>query len=243
VRIIRILATKLPPHDIDKSLKSVILHFPDLYTSKISSMRKRSDQLSSLIGRLLLIYSLQEQGIIKGETSFLFKNDSFGKPYLENYEFLHFNISHSFEWVICGVSNSRIGVDIEKIAPINYIELSKNFFEISEYKAIIALEKFKQLDYFYYLWTAKESFLKAIGSGLSMPLHTFSISEKGEIRGTGYELHENEKYKIKKYTNIKGYAISTCTLTPNFPGSIENIHFIDLIKITFKNRELGRGNT
>ena len=39
-----------------------------------------------------------------------------GKPYLSDYSDVHFNISHSGEYVVCSVSDKPVGVDIQKIS-------------------------------------------------------------------------------------------------------------------------------
>ena len=42
----------------------------------------------------------------------------FGKPYLNSQPY-KFNVSHSGDWVVCSVGNSKIGVDIEEIKNID----------------------------------------------------------------------------------------------------------------------------
>ena len=41
--------------------------------------------------------------------------DQYGKPYLRGYTNFHFNVSHSKDAIVCGVSDNPIGVDIYKI--------------------------------------------------------------------------------------------------------------------------------
>lgn len=65
----------------------------------------------------------------------------------------HFNLSHSHGVLMLGISHSPLGVDIEKIRPIDY----KKFDFISA----------DSIDEFFERWTERESYLKFTGEGLS----------------------------------------------------------------------------
>lgn len=45
-------------------------------------------------------------------------NHSYGKPVLKNYPTIHFNLSHAGDWVLCGIGDVSLGVDIEHITDI-----------------------------------------------------------------------------------------------------------------------------
>jgi 4'-phosphopantetheinyl transferase len=78
---------------------------------------------------------------------------------------IHFNISHSGEWILVAVANSEAGIDIEKIDPaFSYQELLPDHFSEKEINYIS--EAPDPLVAFYYLWTRKESLIKARGTGL-----------------------------------------------------------------------------
>lgn len=102
------------------------------------------------------------------------------KPYLMGIQNFEFNISHSESYVVFAFSKSTIGIDIEKIKDINF-DIAKRFFTKEEYKSIIYLPTYNErLHRFYTLWTLKESYMKAIGTGLNIPLRSceFMISDK-----------------------------------------------------------------
>jgi 4'-phosphopantetheinyl transferase len=46
--------------------------------------------------------------------------NEFGKTFLQGYPDFHFNISHSGNWAVCVISAKEVGVDIEKIKPIDF---------------------------------------------------------------------------------------------------------------------------
>ncbi|AFZ24736.1 phosphopantetheinyl transferase [Cylindrospermum stagnale PCC 7417] len=81
---------------------------------------------------------------------------------------LFFNLSHSENLGLCGVSCGQIGVDIEYIRPVSDIEsLAKRFFLPREYDLLHALTANLQPEVFFRYWTCKEAYLKATGDGIA----------------------------------------------------------------------------
>ncbi|HKD82306.1 MAG TPA: 4'-phosphopantetheinyl transferase superfamily protein [Candidatus Angelobacter sp.] len=109
--------------------------------------------------------------------SLLFQYTSHGKPYIENCG-IEFNISHSGNWVLFAFSRSaEVGVDIEQMRPLpDMREVAKHHFAASEFNQWEATAELKRLEAFYQCWTRKESFIKAIGEGLSCPLDSFEVT-------------------------------------------------------------------
>lgn len=83
------------------------------------------------------------------ECSIIRYNDK--KPVLEPNVF-NFNISHSGDIKLVAVSDSEVGIDIEKHKDIDYKLIVKRFFNPGE--------KCESLKEFYRYWTAKESYTK-----------------------------------------------------------------------------------
>jgi 4'-phosphopantetheinyl transferase len=78
---------------------------------------------------------------------------------------LHFNISHSGNWILVAISGQEIGVDVEEIhASFSYQNLLS--FSFSEEEAAFIENSGLPHQSFYQLWTRKESLLKATGKGL-----------------------------------------------------------------------------
>jgi 4'-phosphopantetheinyl transferase len=87
---------------------------------------------------------------------------------------IHFNISHSGEWVLIGISRKELGIDIEKIDPeFQYSDLLQEHFSEAE-KSFISRAA-NPLLAFLYLWTRKEALTKAWGTGLQENLKTVSV--------------------------------------------------------------------
>ena len=91
--------------------------------------------------------------------------------------FLEFNLSHSGGRVLVGVSqNLPLGVDIEWVRSGLPVEsLARRVCTRHEYDQLMTLSGSEQLEAFYSCWTLKESFIKAIGKGLSFPLDGIEV--------------------------------------------------------------------
>jgi len=116
-----------------------------------------------------------------------------GKPYIKDTHQLHFNLSHTQEVALLGLSNTEsIGLDIEYINPKrNILGVAKRFFHPVEYKWILEEEIGKQLNLFYQLWCLKEACLKGVGCGLQGGLNSFAIKKEQVHNGGKVEVHNN----------------------------------------------------
>jgi 4'-phosphopantetheinyl transferase len=140
--------------------------------------RFEADRKRSMIGRgvsrLLLARCL---GAAPEELRFTY--NAFGKPALvSESRHLHFNISHSGEWVLIALSQDRaLGVDVErKRADMATAEIAARFFSPVECSALAALPAAERCAAFFSCWTRKEAYLKARGDGLSLPLDQFDVA-------------------------------------------------------------------
>ncbi len=129
----------------------------------------------SLLGEVMARVIICDMLKIKNDT-LLFSTNKFGKPVIRNHPQSHFNISHSNNWIACILAKHPVGIDVETIQPIN-LRVVKKILSMSEYESFLSQPKKYQLKYFYTLWTIKESYVKAIGKGLSIPLNSFDIKD------------------------------------------------------------------
>lgn len=97
-----------------------------------------------------------------------FAYTSRGKPSLLNSSPpLCFNLSHSQGLALVSIALDReVGVDLEGDRPIEALQLAKRFFSPQEYTALFNLPPHRQQTTFFQLWTCKEAYLKATGTGL-----------------------------------------------------------------------------
>lgn len=110
--------------------------------------------------------------------SLQFYYQSKGKPFLRNQSDLDFNLSHTDGMMVCGVAKRcEIGVDVEALRPLKDMqELAEKFFCPEEACELISLPENQRTSSFYRCWTRKEAYIKAIGEGLSAPLHSFRVT-------------------------------------------------------------------
>jgi 4'-phosphopantetheinyl transferase len=124
--------------------------------------------LRTLLGRYLDLNPRQVQ----------FRLGSQGKPALANEPSLQFNLSHSYGVALLAVSrHGEIGVDVERLRPFeNDLELADRFFTPPEAIALRSLGAGQRQQAFFQVWTQKEAFLKAKGTGLSGGLERVQVS-------------------------------------------------------------------
>jgi 4'-phosphopantetheinyl transferase len=145
---------------------------------RISRFRRWEDQWRSLAGDMLVRYVLKERYGLPA-SAILFNRNADNKPELVGGE-LQFNVSHSGIWAVAAFHSEPVGVDIEKVG-IADMGLARSMFAPSEYEALCRLSAERRNRFFYDIWTGKESYIKALGKGLSLPLDSFSVA--GEAGG------------------------------------------------------------
>ena len=128
----------------------------------------------ALIRTVLSKYSSTDPG------DWQFEENRYGRPELSrksNAPLIRFNLSHTSGVVACIVALERdVGIDVEDITRrTETIELADRFFSLEEAAALRGLRREDQTERFFSYWTLKESYIKAIGTGLSMPLDSFSF--------------------------------------------------------------------
>lgn len=133
---------------------------PELH-KKISNMVFYEDRLRSASGYYLAKKMIAEESKYQ-INDLVISADRFKKPFMINCP-LHFNISHSFEYVACAVDYYDIGIDIERIRRYSPYDLKYYCSEaesayIQEPKEIHEREK-----RFCDVWTFKEAFQKLRG--------------------------------------------------------------------------------
>jgi 4'-phosphopantetheinyl transferase len=102
-----------------------------------------------------------------------------GKPRLEHpteHSTLHFNAAHSGTTAAVAVASSELGVDVEALRPVPKLaRLIARFCSDFEREQLDALPGRDREASFLALWTCKEAYLKAIGSGIAMPVRTIEV--------------------------------------------------------------------
>ena len=200
---------------------------------KIDRMKSDDDKRRSLGAGLLLKKALGTFGI--DEKTLAFESDSNGKPYIQGYNNLSFNLSHSGDRVMCVICDrgnnithdealhSGLGCDVERIRKIDF-KLADRFFHPEEIAQIKAqTDEQQKTDLFFKIWTMKESLIKANGLGLKMGLPSFSVFD--------YIDNADAPYKIYPLDFDDGYKYAVCSLGYSFSKNpciehIKDFHYI-----------------
>ncbi len=126
-----------------------------------------------------------------------------GKLFLENE--CEFNVSHSGSYVVLATDSQSVGVDIEQIRERHFRVATKVFTP----EEIQWMNK-DVLHRFFTLWTQKESLVKAVGCGITVPLETISVMPFQD----GSPVEYNDSLWFCKTISYEGYMISVCGKQP-----------------------------
>jgi len=127
-----------------------------------------------------------------------FHRTSLGKPELVGPADLPltFNLAHSGRMILCGVEGNvgqkaMLGVDIERVRRRErHLALARRFFAPDEVAWLESQPPGQQQESFFRIWTLKEAYLKARGTGLALPLKGFSIRIAAEGESPSVEFTE-----------------------------------------------------
>lgn len=213
-RVDREIVLQLLPY-VDKDKQERVMRF-----------YRWEDTLRTLFADLMIRNIIVNKTRLRNEEIAFSKNE-YGKPSLDNSNVFHFNLSHSGNWVVCAVDEQPVGIDVEEISPID-LDISKNYFSKGEHSDL--LSKPDKIAYFFTLWTLKESYIKIVGKGLSLPLNSFSIRFKDDkeirIDAEGRILQD---IFFSQYNIDKKYKMAVCAHNKRFPETIIPVTIRELV--------------
>jgi 4'-phosphopantetheinyl transferase len=222
VYAIRILGDK----DFEGFKDGLLNQLPTSSQQKINKYRSLPDLQRSLLGEIILRGKLSEKTGIPVNKISIEKLEK-GKPYMTGNPDHNFNISHSGNWVVVAFANTDVGIDIEKIRPINY-RIAKRFYSKTEFAELDNKEGQEKLEFFFDLWTLKESYLKLLGKGLTKSLSSFTIKKSG----SGFILKDGNSIIssifFKQYLLDPDYKLSVCSHASGFTDKIKMLTISDL---------------
>jgi 4'-phosphopantetheinyl transferase len=139
------------------------------------------DQRRYLITRALVRTVLSQYVPAVAPSEWVFAPNAYGRPAIANQRSdghqLFFNISHTHSLIALAITQGReLGVDVENVRarPVS-ISIADRFFSPVEVVDLARVPPERQQDRFFEYWTFKESYIKARGMGLSIPLDQFSF--------------------------------------------------------------------
>lgn len=188
---------------------------------QIKRYRCKSDRYRGVGAGVLLEYGLNQYGCTLNEARDGYElvylaQGEYGKPYIADKEQLCFNLTHAGDYVAAVFAPCDVGIDIEQICKAK-LKVAKRFFTEAENRYLMAFDSETSLvgmsegavqditaqdAAFFRMWTRKESYIKAVGEGMHLPLADFSVLEE-QIRG-------RDAYYLRTWEVPEGYAVSVC---------------------------------
>ncbi|OYP38383.1 4'-phosphopantetheinyl transferase family protein [Rhodopirellula sp. MGV] len=145
-----------------------------------------------------------------------------GKPQVEYPESVRrpFNIAHTDGMVLCGVASEgvdSVGVDVESLHRRTTTEVADRYFALPEIEFLRTRPAEQQKFYFLKIWTLKEAFIKAIGTGLHTPLADFAFesieSDQPTIRFLDPKLDNGQTWLFVCKQPSEGFIASAAVAT------------------------------
>ena len=176
---------------------------------KIALLKHEKDKYRSLGAGIALDHALETYGL--SEKSIEYEFGEWGKPTLKYHPNIHFSLSHSGDYAICSIGDKAMGNDIELIKQ-GRLKVADRFFAKEELVWMYAVKDEEEVTQrMFRIWTMKESFLKATGKGISLPLGDFAVIVDEENRKIRVKHTFNAKYyHMKEYSEIPGYRVAVC---------------------------------
>jgi 4'-phosphopantetheinyl transferase len=150
----------------------------------------------------------------------VFSANAYGRPQIENRETINagltFNISHTDNLIVLGVTKGReLGVDVENVRARQIsIDIADRFFSPPEVAALALVPPDQQQGRFFEYWTLKESYIKARGLGLAIPLDKFGFHYPRErsvkiVIDPGLE-DDVERWQFWQFRPMPEYVVAVC---------------------------------
>ncbi|MEO1528019.1 MAG: 4'-phosphopantetheinyl transferase superfamily protein [Planctomycetota bacterium] len=146
-----------------------------------------------------------------------------GKPFVIEPEAARhpFNIAHTDGLVLCGVAEDTsvelVGVDVESVHRRTKTDLAERYFSAPEVAALRAQPSADQKRFFLRIWTLKEAFIKALGTGLYTPLADFAFhgveSDSPEIEFLNADLRDGRPWRFFCFEPRQGFVAAAAVVS------------------------------
>ena len=189
------------------------------------------DKKRALAGILLSKYAIAMAFGISSDEIRVEKN-KYGKPHVVGKRGVHFNISHSGDYVVCAVAGSPVGIDVQEHKS-GGLDIAERFFSQEEKEALkrASDSEDEKRKLFYDMWSLKEAYIKCIGTGLYKPLDEFGIVK---IDGE-YKLCENGEesgeYHFMRYEFEGDYSLCVCSKEAGIPEKYTLVSYKEILRL------------
>lgn len=219
-----IYALELPKYLEESQYEQLLSILSPDKQKRIIRLVRKEDKYRILLADILVRNILSKRCKIHPKV-IRYDYNQFGKPFFQQFKSVSFNVSHAGDWVVCIFDYTPVGIDVEKVQPIN-LEIGKLVFSEEEYQDLQRKSEGRErLEYFYDLWTLKESYVKARGMGLSLPLNAYTIKRYSNDLIELFPNVGDQKYFFRQYDLHQEYKLSVCSTMERFANSIIRVYF------------------
>ncbi|MBE5929222.1 MAG: 4'-phosphopantetheinyl transferase superfamily protein [Lachnospiraceae bacterium] len=187
----------------------------------IKKLRFDKDKIRSILAEVILRYALWDNYGLTSE-EILIEKTEYEKPYLKKYPNIHFNLSHSGEWVVCCVGDVSLGIDVEKMEDID-LDIMNDIFAKDEINYVMSHSDKGRLRMFYNIWTLKESYTKNTGEGLNASLKDIIFKLENEDISLFSQNNKNSNYSFRLTELDNHHSMSLCVYGNSDTGIKENL--------------------
>lgn len=149
-----------------------------------------------------------------------FATNAYGRPHIASAHGdvadISFNLSHTRGLIALAVTRGQaVGIDVENLAVREVSTgIADRFFSPIEVEELAATPPPRQQDRFFEYWTFKESYIKARGMGLSIPLDKFSFRFPHEA-AVQFAVHpelgdDAARWNFAQYRPAPDYLLALC---------------------------------
>jgi 4'-phosphopantetheinyl transferase len=150
---------------------------------RVSRMQFEAGRHQQLVTRALVRSALSRYAPEVKPADWRFARSEHGRPRVAHPERsdLHFNLAHTEGLVVLAVARMpQIGIDVERCDTRVNLAVARRYFSPPEVAALEALPADEQPRRFRRLWTLKEAYLKALGTGIVGGLGSMHFHLDGE---------------------------------------------------------------
>ena len=161
-------------------LDALVERLPEPERRRASRLHLESRRRSFVIGRVLLRTTVARRTGVRPDEVVLEIEPS-GRPVLAApLKEFSVSISHSGGFVVVGVANRHIGVDVERLRQsVRFPQVAARVCSPRELRRIGRLEGPARERAFLTVWSRKEAYGKAIGRGIAFPMRSVTVGPSG----------------------------------------------------------------
>lgn len=193
-----------------------------------SRFRVEDARLQYLVTRALVRTTLSRYAEVSAQT-WQFETNTYGRPHISQPKALRdlcFNLSNTTGLVVCAISKDcEIGIDVENLVrTVDTDDLAPSVFAPAELADFRRCERQDRRSRFFSYWTLKESYIKARGMGLSIPLDAFwfELGSSPLLYVTDRCPDIPERWRFHQYAPTDEHMMAVAVAAP--PGVEPSIH-------------------